>query len=80
MCKLFLRNSLCANVRPDRKHGVEQGSPTGLQAGARHAASVATGLRSSQSHSQTSFHLLPQRNEGELPQTCKNDRKKVTFF
>lgn len=29
-----------------------------------------------QSHSQISFHPLPQRNRGELPQTCKRDRKK----
>lgn len=74
ICKLFLRNSLCANLQLDRKQG--EGQLSGDAAGHTCAALRPGAPVLLQSHSQISFHPLPQRNRGELPQTCKRDREK----
>lgn len=81
MCKLPEQFFMCANLQPDRKHGVYSqgsGSSTGLGRRRRTHSSNATGAHSPAVSLPTQFPSYTQSKGEELPQTCKRDRKKKT--
>lgn len=61
---------MCANLQPDRKQG--EGQPYRAAGWRRIGSIMAVGFRPAISLT-NGFHPLPQRNGGELPQTCKRD-------
>lgn len=80
MCKLFLRNSLCVQTcNPTGSMEQGTGSLRGLQCWGRTCSGDSLGhpFFCNLSYSQIGFHPVPQRNGGELPQSCKRDRKNV---
>lgn len=74
---------LCANLQPDRKHGVcSQGSGSSVRLGhQRRTQQERHGRPSSCRLTYRYFPPIPQRKGEELSQSCKRDRKKkkVTF-
>lgn len=84
MCKLFLRNSLCVQIcNPTESTAYSKGggSFTGLPRWRCLCSVNGHGhpFFYNLTYSKISFHPIPQRKGGELPQTCKRDRKKGNF-